>query len=332
MTPQRPFSERWRDFNYDPQYDDPAWEGHNMQPDEPDEPTEAADAPTGPTPQAPARRKNLAPQRRPLAGTPDPGIADPVLAMIERSARDPAVDVAKFERLMLMKEKLEKDRASIAFAEAFAELQQELPSIDRKGQIVIYSRRDRIEDGVKQGATPIQRTAYATLDDIIEALREPLGRHGFSLRFEHHTVQDGRLVTTAIVRHRLGHEERASSPPLQHDSSGSKNTVQSIGSSLTYGSRYALRAVLPIVSHAPQDADDDGRAAGAVTIDGDQRAYIDQLLSETSTEVAKLLDRVGAPPDATTADLTVEQYQRGISLLIQKRARQAQGLKTVAGE
>jgi ERF superfamily len=256
-----------------------------------------------------------------------PSGADPILAMIERAARDPEVNVDKFERLMGMRRALEAERASIAFAEAFAELGPDLPAIDRNGRILIYAKalRDRAEkEGpqVFEGQLPQQKTAYATLDDILEALRRPLSEHGFSLRFEHETQAVGdsfRIISTAVLRHRLGHEERASTPPLQHDASGSKNAVQAVGSALTYGRRYALMALLPIVSHAPQDADDDGRGAVSPPIDADQLAYIEQQLRDTDSNVPIFLATLGAR--GALAELTVKQYQRGLELLAEKKRR-----------
>jgi len=256
-----------------------------------------------------------------LPSTAPASIVDPYLAMIERAARDPAIDLAKLQGLMAMKKEVEADRASVAFAEAFNELQPDLPVIDRKGRIVVYSKADREKPGgVPEDATPQQKTPYATLDDIIEALREPLHKHGFSLRFEHESASDGRISTTAILRHRLGHSERATTPPLQHDSSGSKNNVQAIGSSLTYGRRYALMAVLPIVSHAPQDADDDGKAAGSALIDDGQLIQVQELLKDTESDLAIFFDTLGA---TGFPDMTVAQWKRGVALLNEKKRRAA---------
>lgn len=239
--------------------------------------------------------------------------------MIERAARDPAVDLTKLQGLMAMKRDIEADRASIAFAEAFADLGPDLPAIDRNGRIIVYSKADRERPGgVPEGATPQQKTPYATLDDILEAIRAPLHRHGFSLRFEHDTAADGRLITTAILRHRQGHAERATTPALQHDSSGSKNNVQAVGSSLTYGRRYALMAVLPIVSHAPQDADDDG--GGDPLIDPDDIVYVETLIRDTESDLAKFLETIGAP---SIAEMRASQYKRAIALLNEKKRRAA---------
>ena len=268
-------------------------------------------------------------------GEPSPPVAspsgapDPYLAMIERAAKDPAVDIEKFERLMAMKKDVEAERASLAFAEAFIELQQDLPVIDRNGRIVVFSKalRERAEkEGpqVYEGQAPQQKTPYVQFDDILEAIRAPLHKHGFSLRFEYTTQVVGesyRIITTAVLRHRQGHEEKASTPPLQHDSTGSKNPTQAIGSSLTYGQRYALRAVVPIVSHAPQDADDDGRAAGSALIDGDQLVQVQQLLKETESDLTIFFETLGA---TGFSDLTVAQWKRGVALLNEKKRRTAQ--------
>jgi ERF superfamily protein len=259
-----------------------------------------------------------APEGRPQELAPS-GAPDAILAMIERAARDTAVDVDKFERLMALRERVETQRASIAFAEAFAELQPDLPVIDRRGNIVVFSKTDREKaGGVPADARPIQKTPYATLDDILEALRKPLAEHGFSVRFEYQTTSDNRLATTAILRHRLGHEERATTPPLQHDTTGSKNNVQAAGSALTYGRRYALMAVLPIVSHAPQDADDDGKAAGDAVIGLEEILLLEQQLRDTDSDQAKFLEKLGAE---SLAAMTVSQFKRGKALLAEKKRR-----------
>jgi hypothetical protein len=232
---------------------------------------------------------------------------DPILAMIERAARDPNVDVAKFERLMAMRVDLEKRQASLAFAQAFAAMQTELPVIDRRGRIVI----------AKEGKAP-QDSRYAAYEDILEAIRPILFKHDFSLRFEHETTADGRLATTAILRHAQGHEERATTPPLQHDSTGSKNAVQAVGSSLSYGRRYALLAVLPIVSHAPADADDDGAKAGGKIIGIDEIALLEQLIRDTESDKEAFLAAMGA---ASIAEMTFAQFDRGKKLLNEKKRR-----------
>ncbi len=247
--------------------------------------------------------------------------ADPWPAMIERLALNPNVDPDKLVKLYDLAERSRAARAKEAFARDFAEMVPNLPSIDRKGCIVVYSKADRDKvGGPRQSDTPQQSTPYATYDDILAGVNPVLSQFGFSISFDHVTVPAGdgyRIATKAILKHRDGHIETAETPPLLQDSSGSKNNVQSVGSSMKYGKRYALCAILPIVSHAPQDADDDGRAAGAAaTIDADQIAFIEQQLRDTASDRAVFLKYIGSE---SVKAMTVPQYQKALTAFASKK-------------
>ena len=254
---------------------------------------------------------------------------DAFLAMIERAARDPAIDIDKMERMMQMRERELARRAREEFAVAFAELIPELPSIDRNGAVTVYSKSDRDFAAKNNGeyppnARPIQQTPYATLDDILTAINPVLSAHGFSIRFEHETIPTGdsfRIKTKAILTHKAGHSESAETPPLQQDSSGSKNNVQGVGSSMKYGRRYALMAVLPIASHAPQDRDDDGKAAGGPeTISAEQIETLRREIMDTDSDLPTFLDFFKV---AKLDDLPAKDFDHAMKMLDEKRRRAA---------
>ena len=69
---------------------------------------------------------------------------------------------------------------------------------------------------------------------------------------------------------------------------------QVIGSALTYARRYTLFALVGI---AGEGEDDDANAANShdPVIDVDDVAYVEQLIRDTDTDLAKLLEHVGAP-------------------------------------
>jgi len=189
-------------------------------------------------------------------------IVDPWLAMIERAARDTTIDPDKIIKLYELSERAQASKAKAAFAADFALLQAKLPRIDRRGRIVVYSKADREKQGgVPAGAVPQQETSYARLEDIVDAIAGPLSEHGFSISHRIERTPEGLINVTGILTHRDGHAEQTSFP-LPHDSTGSKNSVQAIGSSITYGRRYTILSLLNIVSHAPMDADDDAKRAG----------------------------------------------------------------------
>ncbi len=85
-----------------------------------------------------------------------------LISLIERAARDPSVDIDKMERLFQMHAAVEARRAKTAYLAAFAKLQSELPAAVRAG-------------------TGHNSKAYARYEDLIEALRPCLARHGSSL-------------------------------------------------------------------------------------------------------------------------------------------------------
>ena len=122
---------------------------------------------------------------------------------------------------------------------------------------------------------------------------------------------------TGILSHRDGHREETTLT-LPYDSSGSKNSVQAAGSSYSYGRRYATLMLLNISSRAPQDMDDDGRAAGrGVEIDSEDAAYVRRLLIETASDEAKFLERIRAP--SVDEIKTGDQFKLAIDLLNRKR-------------
>lgn len=203
---------------------------------------------------------------------------DAILSMIERAARDPAVNIEKMERLFTMHAEMQARQAKAAYAAALAEMQPALPTIDRKGKIEI-----------KKGAEIIQSTAYVLFEDINEAIRPVLAAHGFALTFKSGQTPEGKITVTGILSHAQGHSEETTLT-LMHDSSGSKNAVQAIGSSISYGKRYTAMMLLNITSRALPDADDDAKAAaGPGTINEDQVDAIRSLIVETGADIPRFL-------------------------------------------
>lgn len=172
-----------------------------------------------------------------------------IFQVLERAARDPNVDVEKMERLMVMAERAQERTARAAFYAAMSDMQPELPTINERG---------RIEVPEKNGKTG-HSTPYALWEDINDAIRPVLHAHGFALSFRVNTAADGKLEITGVLSHREGHAEQTTIT-LQHDSTGSKNAVQAVGSSVSYGKRYTAMMLLNITTRGE---DDDGRAGGA---------------------------------------------------------------------
>jgi hypothetical protein len=183
-----------------------------------------------------------------------PALSEPVsestaiIQVIERAAANPNVDIDKMERLLQMHERIVERNAKAAYASSLAAMQPHLPVITEKGKIIV---RDKVTKEV------IQSTGYALWEDINEAIRPILSEYGFALSFKTGIAPDGKITVTGILSHREGHQEETTMA-LPHDSTGSKNAVQAVGSSTSYGKRYTASALLNITSRGE---DDDGNKA-----------------------------------------------------------------------
>jgi hypothetical protein len=232
------------------------------------------------------------------------------LQTIERMAVNPDVDIEKLKALMAMRKEFLAEKQRVAFDAAFAEMQPELPTIDRNGRIVVFSKADR--DAGKTDGKPIQNTPYALFEDISEAVRPVLANHGFGLSFRTGEGQGGKLRITGILSHRDGHRE-TDFIDLQHDSTGSKNAVQAVGSSVSYGKRYVTINLLNVVSRASQERDDDGRTGGApIRISDEQHARLIDKISETGANEELFLEFLKVD---NLSDLPADKYDFAIERL-----------------
>lgn len=181
-----------------------------------------------------------------------------IIQVIERAAMNPNVDIDKMERLLQMQERIMERQAKASYMAALAEMQPDLPEIPENGK----------------GHGNIK---YALWEDINEMIKPVLGNHGFSLSFR--TGQaDGKIIVTGVLSHRDGHSEETTMH-LPTDTSGSKNAVQAVGSSTSYGKRYTAQALLNLTSRGD---DDDGQAAGA-------KADNDPTVTEAQTKIIQEL-------------------------------------------
>lgn len=198
---------------------------------------------------------------------PAPSEASAIVQMIERVALNPNVDIEKLERLLAMQERIMATNARVAYTAALAAMQSTLPVIPERG-------------GIKNAKGEIQ-SKYALWEDINEKILPKLAEHGFSLSFRTGLTSDGKLTVTGILAHAEGHQEETTIV-LPYDSSGSKNAVQAVGSSTSYGKRYTASALLNITSRGE---DDDGKKGGGDgPINEEQVATIQKLIIQAAPQ------------------------------------------------
>lgn len=157
--------------------------------------------------------------------------------VIERLAANASVDVAKLEKIIELQERILKHEAEAEFNVAFAAMQPEIPTI------------------IERAST--DKGKYAPLEDIVQPLRPVLSRHGFAISHQTESLDGERVRVIGILMHRCGHSRR-SEFVSKADTSGSKNAIQALGSSRSYGRRYTTQDLLCIVTRGE---DDDGESS-----------------------------------------------------------------------
>lgn len=239
----------------------------------------------------------------------EPGTSMPVvlsestamIGMIERAARDPAVDVDKFERLMVLKERLDKQEAERAFNAAVAAAKAEIPTIVKNRSVDFTSAK---------GRTNYRHEDFAEITDKVDPV---LGRHGLSYRFR--SAQAGqKLTVTCIVSHARGHSEETTLESSE-DHSGNKNTIQAIGSAATYLQRYTLKLALGLAASADDDAK---KAAQSARVSDEQAGTLREMIESVDGNLGQFL---GYFRIERLADLPADQYDRALAA-IRKRAGQ----------
>jgi len=112
----------------------------------------------------------------------------------------------------------------------------------------------------KTGKNPHLRNEYATLDDIIGAIRGPLSEHGLSFVQLLSSNGDGVTNLKTILLHESGQQLESSVTVAADPDHRGINDLQALGAAITYMKRYSLAAMLGIAA----DADTDGEGTEPV--------------------------------------------------------------------
>lgn len=206
------------------------------------------------------------------------------------------------EKLMALHERWEANQGRKAFDEAMAAAKAEIPVIFKSREVDFTSPKGRTH------------YRYEDLAEIAKTINPILGKHGLSYRFRTTSPANEPVTVTCIVSHRLGYSEE-NSLSAGRDESGNKNSIQAIGSTLTYLQRMTLKAALGLAA----SSDDDGKAAEAVeTITDDQVNTLRDLIEEVGADLPKFCAylRVEA-----LADLRQSDFKRAVVALEAKRAK-----------
>jgi hypothetical protein len=147
------------------------------------------------------------------------------------------LDTASLGALMAMQKEWEAGMAKKAYTRALIAMKRELPQV--------LSRDKRVQFETRTGG-PTTYT-HTSLAAAVEAITPHVCNHGFSLDFKTRTTEKGHIEVMCTMTHRDGHAESSAlaAPP---ETSGTKNPVQAVASTVTLLQRYTMLALLGIAT------------------------------------------------------------------------------------
>lgn len=226
-----------------------------------------------------------------------------IINLIDRASRDPTVDIDKLDRLLQMRERVSAQAARSDFDAAMAKMQTELPEITENGEIVHG-----------EGAKAKLISTYALWEDVNKAIKPVLSANGFALSFRSGREAD-QVIVTGILSHSGGHREETTFR-LPLDTSGAKNNVQAVGSSDSYGRRYAATALLNLTSRGQ---DDDGKKGGdPASVTDDQASDIQALIEDVKADKTRFLAFFKVP---SISEIPAKRFKEAVAMLEAKRGK-----------
>ena len=170
------------------------------------------------------------------------------------------------EKLLALQERWERNESRKAFDQAMIKAAAEFEPIVKRNRASYGSGKTNYE--------------YEDLAMIEQAVKPALNKYGIFYR--HRPKVEANVIIVTCVLYGHGYRDEDCSLPAPADSSGSKNPVQAIGSTVTYLQRYTLRMALGL----------------APIKDDDATSTSNNLLSAEELDVVKAaLDDAGAHQD-----------------------------------
>jgi ERF superfamily len=211
---------------------------------------------------------------------------DYVAMAIEKGA-----DLATIEKFMDLKERHEATEAKKAYVVAMGKFRAEVPTIERTKKA--------------------HNSKYAGLAETIAEISEAMINNGLSHSWK--TDQDEKSISvTCCVTHVLGHQECTTLREFP-DTSGSKNAIQAIGSTVSYLQRYTLFSILGLAS---KEADTDG--SDRVTFE--QAEELETLADKAGVDKAKFLTYFQC---GSFNHIPAKQYKNALAAIKAKTKKEA---------
>ena len=221
--------------------------------------------------------------------------------MLNRAVEQGA-NIEILEKLMSLQERWEAGQARKAFDEAMAAAKAEIPVIAKNRTVDFTS--------------PKGRTHYKHEDlaEIARTVTPILAKHGLSYRYRTSSPPNEPVTVTCIVSHRGGHAEE-NTLAAGRDDTGNKNSIQAVGSTITYLQRMTLKAALGLAAAGDDDATS---AEPEDVISQEQLESLIELADEVGADKAAFCKYLKVP---SLAAIPSKDYARAVAALNKKRGQ-----------
>jgi len=202
-----------------------------------------------------------------ITGTSD---GSSLMRMIETAMSRPDADIAKLAGLLAIKERWDATEAKKDYHEAMAAFKQNPPTILKDKHVEFTNNKGSL-------------TSYdhATIGNVVKQIVAGLAEHDLSHSWSTEQLDGGQVAVTCTITHKSGHSESVTLK-AGRDESGGKNSIQALGSAITYLQRYTLLAITGLA--VEDGSDDDGAGVGTES-------------AESRLELWSLRARVAKTPD-----------------------------------
>lgn len=232
------------------------------------------------------------------------------LAVIANAVRDPAVDVDKLERVFALQERLIERQERSAFDDAMARISAKLTNVRLvKNKSVAY---DIDKNDKKKGQK--EAFKYIPLEDIHKVVQPLLDDEDITPSYDTAEAPNGWNYVIGRLNYK-GTVRRECKIPLPLDTSGGKSNVQGMGSTFSYGQRYALKGLLNLNIIGE---DNDGQVE-PVFISLEQAVEIDQLIPQVCKDPAVFKPKFLAYMRVSSVqDIRASEFKKAMTMLNSK--------------
>lgn len=181
------------------------------------------------------------------------------------------MDIDKLTKILDLQERWEKNEAKKAYTQAMADFKKTPLKIIKDKHVSFQTSKGKTQYD------------HASLGNVTATINSALAEHGLSASWK--TEQEKGITVTCTITHKLGYSE-SNTLSSTADTTGTKNNIQALGSTITYLQRYTLLALTGLATH---DQDDDGKTSEVKYITKKQVSEITDMINSTESDEAVLL-------------------------------------------